>query len=96
MQVTHDLGHNFSTSTRRHRLLHKIARVIDKQAVPPEDAHVLGLSDKVRLLRQYDRGQPTGIREGDQSALSGHVAREIPNQMKEGRVSLSGGERHPF
>ena len=96
LQVAQDLGHDFATSTCGHRLLHEVARLIDKQSVPPEHIHVFGLSDKVRLMRQYNRGQPTGIREGDQSTLARHVAGEVPNQSKEGRVSLRGGERNPL
>ena len=59
--------------------------LVDEEAVAPEDVDVLGLADEMRLVRHDDRHQPAGFGEGDQAALAGHVAGEVPDDAEEGR-----------
>ena len=66
------------------------------QAIAPEDFDIFGLSDKVRLMRQHDRGQPRRIGEGDQSAFPGNVTGEIREQSEESWVAQCRRERNPL
>ena len=50
----------------------------------------------MRLVGNDDRGQPSGIRKGDQAALPWHVAGQVVDDLQEGRVVHRGGERDPF
>jgi len=65
-----DLGHDFATSTCDIGFFTR-SPGLSTNSPYPEHIHVFGLSDKVRLMRQYNRGQPIGIRKGDQSTLPG-------------------------
>jgi len=58
----------------RHRLTHAIPGAIRIQRVAPKDPRVLGLIQEVRLVRQHDRHQPSGILESDQSTGTGRIA----------------------
>jgi hypothetical protein len=78
-QMADDLRHDFSPGACRHGLLHEIARYIDEQSITPEDLDSLWLANEMWLMGQHDRSQPTGLREGNEPAFSGYVARQIPD-----------------
>ena len=81
-----DLGHDLAAAAFCHRLRDEIARLVDIETIAPEDLHLLGLADEVRLMRQHDRGEPVRLRKGDQAAFARHVTREIAHKMEEGWV----------
>jgi len=71
------LRHDLAARAGRHRLPDEIAGLVDKEAIAPEYADVFGLADKMRLVRDHDRGQPARVREGDEAALAGRIAGEF-------------------
>ena len=96
VQMAEDLRHDFPSCASRHGLLHKVARYINEQSITPENLHVLWLINEVWLVRQHNRCQPTGLREGDQTAFSGDVARQLLDQLEKCGVMESGRKGHPL
>ena len=79
-----------------HRLFHKVSGLVDGEPVAPEDVHVVGLSDEMRLIWQYNRQEPGRVHEGDQAPFARHVTGRVHHDPEEGGVVLGGGERDPF
>jgi hypothetical protein len=66
---------------------------VDQQAIPPKHTHIFALADEVWLVGYDDRGKPPRFGKGDQTALPGNIACQVPDDAQQGRVVQGHGER---
>lgn len=95
VQQAQQLGHDFRARAVRHGLGDNVAHFVREQPVAPEDLHVVGLVEEVRLLGHHDAHEPVAVLEGDKGAGAGRVGAPFLQALEEARVVQGDGEGEP-